>query len=239
MKTSGVYGWYNLESGKWYVGSSIDIWGRFKTHIHDLKAGTHTGPKFLRAWIKYGEKAWICVVLEECPPEREKLLEREQWWIDHFDAYVSGYNSLRKAGSHLGYKQSAETVAKRVATRRARNNYGHSEETKKRIGDIQRGKPKGPMSEKQKELLSAIRKQNPWSPERLIQLSEGMRNRIYTEEMRKNISKAHRGWVMTDSCKTKIGDGNRGKRKHDWQGGFCSRCGVELREDKSNYLFRC
>lgn len=239
MKTSGIYGWYNKTTDKWYVGSSADVWPRCRTHERELRNGVHNGPKFLRAWQKYGPDVWICVLLEVCPPIRGDLIPREQFWIDKLDSWMNGYNTLQLAGSCLGTKWTPERRQKTIASRIKSGGWKHTEETKKLISDLQRGVPRGPMSKEQKSLLSKIRKEQGWTFQHLQAIKENMRNRTYTDEILKNMSDAHLGYEMPSKQKTKIGDGNRGKRKHDWKSDVCSRCGVELREDKGNYLFRC
>lgn len=101
MRTSGVYGWRNTVTGKWYIGSSVHIERRKTTHLKELGGGTHNGPKLLRAWQKYGSQMWEFVILEECKPVREVLVAREQHWLDLHDSHNNGYNTLPKAGSAL------------------------------------------------------------------------------------------------------------------------------------------
>lgn len=38
---SGVYMFFNIESGKRYVGSSVDIYNRIHEHYHNLKIISH------------------------------------------------------------------------------------------------------------------------------------------------------------------------------------------------------
>ena len=197
MRTVGVYGIRNTITGKYYVGGSVDIKRRWATHRKELTLGTHTGVKLLRAWQKYGPNTWEWVVLEECQPDKRLLLEREQHWIDTLLSYEDGYNSLPKVGQGTrGRKQTPEEIAKRVATRLAHGSYYHTEETKKLIGDIQRGKKRGPMSEAQKQKISEAHLNNPMSESERKRISKMAKERVYTDEIRANISKAHLGYVM-------------------------------------------
>ena len=212
MKTSGVYGWFNQVTNKWYVGSSVHIERRKTTHLKQLNAGTHTGIKLLRAWRKYDPIVWEWRVLSVCEPIREQLLKQEQFWIDKLDAYHSGYNALPKAGSCLGVKWTEERRKKTLASR-AKVGWAHSEETKKKIGDMQRGVPKGPMSTVQKNLLSQIKKAQGMSEVERQRISIRAKNRVYTATIRENMAKAHLGYSMPDEQKRKIGNSNRGKKK--------------------------
>ncbi len=214
MRTVGVYGIRSTITGKYYVGSSVDIRRRWATHRKELASGTHVGIKLLHAWRKYGSDAWEWVVLEECLLDRKQLLEREQHWIDTLSSYENGYNSLPKAGQGTrGRKQTPEEVAKRVATRRARNNFGHTEETKKLIGDSQKGKKRGPMSEAQRRLLSKIKLEKGMPESERQRMSKMARERVYTDEIRRNMSLAHQGYVMPEEQKRKIASSNLGKSK--------------------------
>lgn len=214
MKTVGVYGIRNTITGKYYVGSSVDIRRRWVTHKKKLALGVHTGIKLLYAWVKYGPDAWKWVVLEECLPERKHLLEREQHWIDFLSAYENGYNSLPKAGQGTrGRKQAPEVVVKRVATRRARNNYSHTKETRKLIGDIQRGKKHGSMTEAQKRRISETHKKNGMSELERQRIAKMARERVYTDEIRRNMSLAHQGYVMPQAQKDRIAAAHTGRPK--------------------------
>ncbi len=113
---SAIYKIQHIESGKLYIGSSIDYKKRWRDHKSDLKLQKHCNLKLQRAWSKYGESAFEFVVVELVEPIH--LLEREQYWMDLHNAYKAGYNMTPVAGSPLG-----------------RN---HTEETKQRLRDINR-----------------------------------------------------------------------------------------------------
>ena len=191
----------------------VHIERRVATHLKKLNNGNHEGPKFLRAWQKYGSEAWEFSLLEECFPIREMLITREQHWLDFYDSYCNGYNTLPKAGSCLGVKWTEERRKKTIASRIASGGWKHSEETKKLIGDIQRGKHRGAMSEAQKQLLSKVKKEHGMSESERQRISEMAQSRVYTEEIRRNMSEAHKGYVMPNDQKYKISVANRGKKK--------------------------
>lgn len=107
---SGTYRWVNKESGKSYVGSSVNLSRRFTkyysySHISDPKRNMAID----RALLKYGYSNFQLEILEYCDPTRISLLEREQFYLD---LLKPEYNILPKAGSSLGYKHTEETLAK-------------------------------------------------------------------------------------------------------------------------------
>jgi group I intron endonuclease len=97
MVKSGVYKLTNEMTGKFYIGSSIDIDRRFLDHKRDLNNKTHVNIILQRSWNKHGEKAFSIIILEECSPE--KCFEREQYYLDTLQPYKSvGYNIGKRAG---------------------------------------------------------------------------------------------------------------------------------------------
>ena len=160
MNTSGIYSIVNLVNGKIYVGSAINLNKRWKNHKVELRLDRHCNIYLQSAWNKYGEENFSFVVLEYC--EREKLIEREQFWIDWnncCDREV-GYNLAPKAGSLLGFKPTPETLAKLSAIRKGKPRSeaakaaikagwekrraagGVSEETRRKQSEAQTGKKK-------------------------------------------------------------------------------------------------
>lgn len=106
MLDSGVYIIVNLVTGMVYVGSSIHLDARMKQHRCDLLAGRHCNVHLQRSWNKYGSAAFLFWVIEFVSPER--VIEREQYYIDLLDAVGSGYNQAPNAGSLAGYSPTEE-----------------------------------------------------------------------------------------------------------------------------------
>jgi group I intron endonuclease len=113
---SGVYVARNTVSGRVYVGSSISIYQRWRKHREALRRGKHPSNLFQDSWNKHGEAAFVWEVLEDVP-ERERLFEREQHWIDTLKAAgrKTGLNLRPSADSFRFGKHSEETKAKMSA----------------------------------------------------------------------------------------------------------------------------
>lgn len=100
---SGIYCIKNTMTGSCYVGSAVNIPGRWRSHLHNLRHHKKSPPKLQRAWDKYSELAFEFVVLESCP--KDQLLDREQ---HHIDLLKPRYNTRIQAHSNIGVKWSHE-----------------------------------------------------------------------------------------------------------------------------------
>lgn len=118
---SGIYSITNKINGKRYVGSAINIKIRWTNHRTELKNNKSHCPHLQNAWNKYGAEIFNFEILEYVVDVGE-LLKIEQYYLDWLETYNRefGYNTCKIAGNTLGRKCS--------------------EETKKKIGDANRGK---------------------------------------------------------------------------------------------------
>jgi len=111
MLKSGIYKIVNSIDGKIYVGSAVHLSRRFNNHKSDLNLNKHDNQYLQNAWNKYWSVSFKFEVLEYC--EKEKLIEREQYWIDTLNCVrPNGYNLNPTAGSNLGMVWSNEFKAK-------------------------------------------------------------------------------------------------------------------------------
>lgn len=93
----GIYKITNLENQKVYIGQSVNIKERLRTHIkRGLGAETPTRNKLYMVMNKVGVENFSYEIIEECP--REQLNEKECYWIDYFESQDFGYNET-KGGS--------------------------------------------------------------------------------------------------------------------------------------------
>lgn len=147
---AGVYCWTHLESGKKYVGSSVDLYRRFMQY-YNIKYITRGAKSSLicKALLKYGYSSFKLEILEYCNPS--EVIAREQYYID---LLKPEYNILKVAGSLFGYKHSPESLEKmrEIALNRSDETkaklreaalgktYKHTEETKIKLRDAILGK---------------------------------------------------------------------------------------------------
>jgi len=165
---SGIYRITNTVNGKVYIGSSKDMAARCRNHRWALNAGTHGNSHLQAAWNKYGPESFEFGVFLECSDE--SLLSEEQGAI----------STCRSFDRNAGYNMK---TAVRVEMR---------EETKKKIGDIQRGKSKPPFSDEHCRNISKAARARSLST--FLRGIEHPRHGVkITEDQRKKLSIAHEG----------------------------------------------
>lgn len=104
----GIYRIRHIETGRSYVGSSVDIERRWREHIWLIRRNLHRAKHLMHAFQKYGADAFAFEVLEEMPAfNDETRLERENHWIQ---VLKPAFNVAPVAGSTLGMKHSAKTI---------------------------------------------------------------------------------------------------------------------------------
>jgi len=109
----GVYRIRNQVNGKCYIGStsSCGFDKRFRKHRNDLKAQRHHSRHLQNAWNKYNFNTFVFEILLYCDPENCLLYEQVA-----LDCFKPEYNVSPTAGSSLGIKRSAKSIAKRRAS---------------------------------------------------------------------------------------------------------------------------
>jgi group I intron endonuclease len=137
-RVSGIYKIINKTDGKYYVGSSHDIYKRWRYHREDLTKGNHHSPYLQRAWNKYGSDNFDFVIIELNIIE-ENLLKEEQKYLDNSNKNIC-YNTSMIAGK----VEMTNEVRKKISDKLMgnKNGIGHevNEEMRKRISDAQKGK---------------------------------------------------------------------------------------------------
>jgi len=197
MDNCGVYRLTNISNGHFYIGSSADLIFRRNDHYKRLRQGKHRNDHLQKAFNLYGENSFIFDILEFCG--KDKLIEREQFWIDNYKARGEVlYNIRLIAQSCLGVKRS--------------------EETKWKISEAKKGKSpswaKGKkFSEEHRQKISEAKKNI--SDETRKKMSESAKN--ISAETRKKMSFAHIGKKISEETKRKMsiaGLGNKNSLGH-------------------------
>ena len=89
-KVSGIYKITCLENEKAYIGQSSDIKTRFSDHLKAALSSSATTNKLYQEMRKYQPYNFTFEILEEVP--RDKLDERERYWIDFYSTKEFGLN---------------------------------------------------------------------------------------------------------------------------------------------------
>lgn len=88
---TGIYKITEIDTGKVYVGQAVDVADRWRQHIkRGLGAEPVTQNKLYPAMRALGPEKFRFELIEDCP--REKLNERERYWIDFLGSKEFGYN---------------------------------------------------------------------------------------------------------------------------------------------------
>lgn len=106
-------GIYKLEytDGSVYIGSSVNVEERYKTHCYSMVANKHPNHKIQRAYNQHGLPK--LVLITECLPEDLSFLEESS--IAEYDAVESGlnlsYNSInRNRGCSVNWNRPDHVV---------------------------------------------------------------------------------------------------------------------------------
>lgn len=184
-----VYGHKNKINGKWYIGQTVygdnpeRRWGKDGRRYD-------RNPKFANGIQKYGWDNFEHIILKE-NLTKEEADYWEKYYIEYYNAKENGYNLTEGGEGNVGY--------------------AHSEETKRKISEAQKGKHP---SEEAKEKMSEAQK--------------GEKNHNYgkhhTEETRKKISEAMKGENnpnygkhISEETKRKMSEALKGE-KHPFYG---------------------
>lgn len=130
----GIYKIVNKINGKIYIGQSNDIERRWREHLccYCNPNVTDYNSKKYRAFRKYGIENFELQIIEEV--SKEKLNEREIYWIQFYNSVKKGYN-LAYGGSMPNLR--GEDHSQAILTQDNVNKIMYYLEfTEKRFGDI-------------------------------------------------------------------------------------------------------
>lgn len=91
-KKSGIYRWTHKESGKSYIGSSVNLGNRFSSYFtYNWIASQAKYSIICKSLLKYGYSEFSLEILEYC--NQEDTIEREQFYLDSLNPE---YNILKR-----------------------------------------------------------------------------------------------------------------------------------------------
>lgn len=143
----GIYKIINVINNKFYVGSAVDLKRRKTRHFSELRTGRHNNRHLQAAWAKYGEQAFVFVVVQELPPDADLLAAENVWLKAHVGkdyCYNIGVDAVAPTLGWSGEK-SPTWGRKRTPEELAAQNWTgrkHTVDAKESIRQKLRGRPK-------------------------------------------------------------------------------------------------
>jgi group I intron endonuclease len=139
VERSGIYSIKNKESGKTYVGSSVNIARRFEEHLRMLHRGNHENEDLQNSWNKDEKKNLSFNIEYFCKIEDLDIFEQK--YIDIYKEKIGWdniYNINPEASSCRGHKYTQESLDK-TSEQQSDEDTGfyektHAEESKEKIG---------------------------------------------------------------------------------------------------------
>lgn len=176
--TIGIYIIQHRESGKCYVGKSIDVERRFIEHKCYLKKNKRnkkvTNRYLYNAVQKYGWYSFKTFIVEKFKNINEQLIaERELFWMDFYDSCNTGYNLRRDSSTGMIVHENTRLLQKELQCGKSNNNYGYR------------------WTKEMKDRMSRIKK------------SQHENNKIYDDEWRSKISKKSKSFWKNNPEKKK------------------------------------
>lgn len=150
-----VYMTTNLINGKRYIGRDM----------YNKPEYLGSGKLLNKAIDKYGRENFEKMILQECKT-LDELKSAEEYWIRKYDAANDNmfYNILdgSTGGDTITNHPDKELIKDKIRKARSKQVINHSEETKKKIGDAQRGEKafwygKSPSNEHREKISNSLK----------------------------------------------------------------------------------
>jgi hypothetical protein len=108
-----IYGIYNIKTDKIYIGSCNNLHSRILKHKYYLNKNKHHSQKLQRSWNIHKD-SFIIILIKEVTNDfdREKLIKIEKEYIDLFNSFYEGYNSINNTKYVKSFKLSNEQINK-------------------------------------------------------------------------------------------------------------------------------
>lgn len=160
---SGVYIIKNLVNNKVYIGQSKSCTIRWRSHKSELKGGYHGNSYLQASYNKYGLDSFEYSILESC--SSDIIDERERYWIKRYNSTNRDFGYNRESGGNVNKVMSEESKRKMRKAAKSENHFPPpsrkgskwSEEHKKRMSEIMKGKPQKKRSEETKQKVREAR----------------------------------------------------------------------------------
>lgn len=230
-----VYKIQNQLNKKVYIGQTKNPNTRKANHFYLARKGDE---RHLYASIrKYGQENFVFEVIEEC--NDDSINEREEFWVSHYDSFnhFKGYNLTRGGEGTKGCDKPKSPEHRQKMS-----------EAAKRFWDT------SPNADKRRQQLIEKNK----SDERRRVASDAQHRRWSDPKQRQEMSKRHKGKIVSTETRKKISESLKGKpgtftgRKHSEETRkkiseaakmrvsiSCSRCGKTFKVLTNTHKRKC
>lgn len=193
MTQSGIYGIHNTANGKWYIGQSIDLDKRRRGHFLSLRNGYHFNAALQADFSKHGEDSFEWHVIELVV--EGALDTREQTWIAQYRSTEPDFGYNLESGGH--------------------ENKHHSEETKRHLSEIRKGRKLSEEHRKKIGLAGIGRHPTQETREKLSAWQRGRKRPPFSEEWKRHIGEGHRGigHPQSDESRVKLSESHKNSEK--------------------------
>lgn len=146
-KISGIYKIINKIDGKYYVGSSKNIYKRWNAHIRNLNKKCHSNDYLQNAWNKYGKDAFEFILVETTTEKNTFLIEQK---------YLDIAKQEQNKSYNLNYKADGREISEysKNKLKNSLTNYFKNYENRKKISLKLKGIP---LSNETKQKMSLSR----------------------------------------------------------------------------------
>lgn len=141
----GIYKITNIINNKCYIGQSVNLKSRIKSHKSMIKHNNEDNNHLRKATIKYGHNNFKIEIIKYC--NEQELDYWERYFINLFKSYDEKYGYNIELGGSTHKHLSKEQIRKMTNTKKGKLKgkenpfYGrkHTIETKKKISDKNKG----------------------------------------------------------------------------------------------------
>jgi group I intron endonuclease len=107
---AGLYRISNLENGKFYIGSSVNLYKRQRSHKSALNRNSHRNQHLQHAWNKYGSESFAFEIIAFCTKDRTLALEEILLQM-HVGTELCYNISPHASAPFMGCRHTEETMA--------------------------------------------------------------------------------------------------------------------------------
>jgi len=181
-----VYSIRNKKNGQYYIGiTSMSLERRMKGHLDDVRRGSKCAVH--NAIRKHGIASFEVSLVDDSAKNWKELCEKEKLFIQSYDSYTNGYNATLGGDGKFGCSPSKETREKISVSMKGKNRYKRTKEHREKLAAAMTGRKH---SEDTKRKISDSNKGKKLSLERIEQMRRVWMGRKHSEESKRKISLA-------------------------------------------------